>query len=87
MSTDVFLVARDGETPSEAWADSEGLYVCASHQHEMQLDTGRRLVPVPADLATEVLAHGQCEVCWDNWADGLRRYYDAEAAARWEVAR
>lgn len=82
----VYIASTFSQTIQEAWDESEGLYVCTEHfrQHAWSLRSGYRLVPVPADMTDQVKAEGQCEGCWDNWADGLRQSCEADATARWE---
>jgi len=82
----IHLYARHGQTADEAWADSEGLYVCAGHIEDARKRADGRLIPVPAGLTAEVLAQGQCEVCWEAWVEGLRIYHEQEESARWERA-
>jgi len=78
----VYIYARPEQTTQEAWADSEGLYVCEAHLDCAESPSHPyRLVPVYPNLERQVKAQGQCEVCWENWADGLRRSAEAEARA------
>jgi hypothetical protein len=85
-TTTTHLIAAEGETAAEVWAESEGLYVCTNHRALALegIDEGYRLLTITGELATEMLAQGQCEICWQGWADSLQRSCEAEAAAFWD---
>ena len=83
---DMYLYARYGETPEQAWSESEGLYICAGHMEDAR-DRGDHLILVPGHLAVEVRDQGQCELCWEAWVEDLRVYHEKEDSARWESRR
>lgn len=84
----VFLAVRDGQTVLEALdsEDWEGIYACSDHADTTHLRSDYRYEAVPQELVERV-TKGQCDGCWQNWADDLRRYYEDEARAEWERAR
>jgi len=80
-----YIIARRHQTPVQAWEESEGLFICDAHSQEARQSLGpeQSLIDVPIGIAAEVLANGQCEVCWDEWAEAERQRYESDAAARW----
>jgi hypothetical protein len=75
--TAIWIAGRPGQDATDAWLDSEGVYACEFHVDGLRatLLDGWTYVPVPADLVDEIAKRGQCEGCWEAWAESLRRAY------------
>jgi hypothetical protein len=84
--TAVYIAVRGKQDPAEAWADSEGLYVCFVHRYEARrhLLPEYHLVRCSDYLADTVRAEGVCGQCYDEDVESLRRSCEADADARLE---